>query len=202
MPKIALDERIIDVSEKTTKEIGAIIETLRSKYAHAIIIEKGNEITQQFARNTDIILDPINGPYSWDIIDEFREDIMFFIDFILDKSNFSNSGKRELESYFFSKINENEAQGKQKTNSLENVICNLRDLNSELREDCIRQFGYLKLLINNHQKTSIARYTQGPGNILMFVPCLRNPALIRIANMIKVLAEDNDIYVIENMENV
>ena len=44
--KIKLDknEKIIDVSDKSEKEVANIVNYLRSKYAHAIIIEKGNEI--------------------------------------------------------------------------------------------------------------------------------------------------------------
>lgn len=185
MPKIALDERIIDVSEKTTKEIGAIIETLRSKYAHAIIIEKGNEITQQFARNTDIILDPINGPYSWDIIDEFREDYIPLTRLLI--KDLDNSFKKDLEQNLLKDFNFSSISYLNNNEILSRITSKYESL------------SYLNVLINNHQKTSIARYIQGHGNILMFVPCLKNPDLIRISQMIKVLAEDNGIYVIENM---
>ena len=152
--KIKLDknEKIIDVSEKTEKETSNIINYLRSKYAHAIIIEKGNEITKRFAENTDIVLDPINGPYSWDIIKKFENDIMLFVDFIFGNIEFDDLEKRELESYFFSQINKETSKDNKKIDLLRDIIFNLQGLEDKLKEKFISQFGYLKLLINNHQK--------------------------------------------------
>ena len=198
--KLDKDEKIIDVSEKTEKETSNIINYLRSKYAHAIIIEKGNEITKRFAENTDIILDPINGPYSWDIIEEFENDIMLFVDFIFGNIEFDDLEKRELESYFFSQINKETSKDNKKIDLLKDIIFNIQGLGDNLKQKFIKQFGYLKPLINNHQKVTLSRYTKGNGNILLFMPCNENSDLIKIANMFKTLAKNMDVYVIEDNE--
>ena len=77
----------------------------------------------------------------------------------------------------------------------------LQGLGDNLKQKFIKQFGYLKLLINNHQKVTLSRYIKGNGNILLFVPCNENPDLIKIANMFKTLAKDSDTFVIENMKD-
>ena len=180
--KLDKDEKIIDVSEKTEKETSNIINYLRSKYAHAIIIEKGNEITKRFAENTDIILDPINGPYSWDIIEEFRRDYIPLVRLII--SDLDTSLKKKLELSILKELNyytsENEA--------LNTIITQYKSL------------MYLENLVNEYQKVTLSRYTKGNGNILMFVPYNENPDLIKITNMFKTLAKNMDVYIIEDNE--
>ncbi len=100
---LSLDNKEIDVSEKSIKEVSNIIAYLRSKYAHVVIIEKGNEITQEFAENTDIVLNPINGPYSWDIIDEFNGDNVSLLKLLLKQTSLDNE-KKGLESILFLKL--------------------------------------------------------------------------------------------------
>lgn len=183
--KIKLDknEKIIDVSEKSEKEVANIVNYLRSKYAHAIIIEKGNEITKRFAENTDIVLDPINGPYSWDIIKKFRRDYIPLVRLII--SDLDASLKKKLELSILKELNyctsENEA------------------LNTIITQD--KSLMYLENLVNDYQKVTLSRYTKGNGNILLFIPCNENPDLIKITNMLKTLAKDTDIFVIENMKD-
>ncbi len=84
---------------------------------------------------------------------------------------------------------------------LKDVIFNLRDLDNRLRETFIDQFGYLKPLINNYQKTSLTRYIRGHGNILMFIPCFEDSDLIKLSDMFKSLAIEKDLYIIENMKD-
>lgn len=179
-----LDNKVIDISKKTIKEAGDIIAYLRSKYAHAIIIEKGNEITKRFAENTDMILDPINGPYSWDIIEEFRGDYIPFVRLII--SDLDTSLKKKLELSILKELNFS-SNYFNKSKALEAIATKDESL------------MYLKSLINNYQKISLNRYVRGHGNILLFMPCNENPGLIKIANMIKTFAKDTDIFVIEDL---
>ena len=184
--KIKLDknEKIIDVSDKSEKEVANIVNYLRSKYAHAIIIEKGNEITKRFAENTDIILDPINGPYSWDIIEEFHRDYIPLVRLII--SDLDTSLKKKLELSTLKELNyctsENEA------------------LNTIITQD--KSLMYLENLVNEYQKVTLSRYTKGNGNILMFVPYNENPDLIKITNMLKTLAKNMDVYIVEDMQDI
>ena len=81
----------------------------------------------------------------------------------------------------------------------------LKDLwiiRDNLKEKFITQFGYLKPLINNHQKVTLSRYTKGNGNILMFMPCNENPDLIKITNMLKTLAKNMNVYIVEDMQDI
>ena len=182
-----LDNKVIDISKKTIKEAGDIIAYLRSKYAHAIIIEKGNEITKRFAENTDMILDPINGPYSWDIIEEFRGDYIPFVRLII--SDLDTSLKKKLELSILKELNFS-SNYFNKSKALEAIATKDESL------------MYLKSLINNYQKISLNRYVRGHGNILLFMPCNENPGLIKIANMIKTFAKDTDIFVIEDLNDI
>ncbi len=190
--KIELDNKskIIDVSEKTEKETANIINYLRSKYTHAIIIEKGNEITKRFAENTDIVLDPINGPYSWDIIEEFKGHKMQLIESILLQCDFNKLEKSEWEIQLLKEIENLKKKSPIATDEIINTITT-KD----------KSLVYLKNLVNDYQKVTLSRYIKGNGNILLFVPCNENPDLIKIANILKILAKNMDVYVIENLND-
>lgn len=184
-----LENKVIDISRKNEKEtsniIAYIIAYLRSKYAHAIVIEKGNKITKRFAENTDIIIDPINGPYSWDIIEEFRGDYIPLVRLII--SDLDTSLKKKLELSILKELNFS-SNYFNKSKALEAIATKDESL------------MYLKSLINNYQKVTLSRYLKGSGNILLFMPCNENPDLIKIANMIKTLTKDTDIFVIVDNE--
>ena len=180
----SINNKFIDVSEKDVKEVAAIIGYLRSKYAHAIIFEKGNEIKQKFAQNMDIVLDPLNGPYSWDIIDEFKEHKMHLIDPILHGCDFDKTEKSKIGVRMLNFAGDLK---KSSTEELNDIVSKTPKLN------------YLTPLLNDYQKVSLCRYIQGNGNILMFVPCSDNPDLIKILNIIAKLAAEKDVYIIKDM---
>ena len=78
--------KIINISEKSEKEINQILEFLRYKRKHAIVFDKDGTLTTKFAKNIDIILNPIDGNYSWDILNEFENDPLPFLNTILASS--------------------------------------------------------------------------------------------------------------------
>ena len=174
--------KIINISEKLEKEINQILEFLRYKRKHAIVFDKDGTLTTKFAKNIDIILNPIDGNYSWDILNEFENDPLPFLNTILA----SSEEKQNL------KLQEQVIHQFTKSRNSDDILNSVITLNDA--------FSWLSVFINSKQKITLTDYTNSTGEFLIFVPCVENPDLIKMAKvMLDYVTTKNICYVISNM---
>ena len=163
-------------------EINQILEFLRYKRKHAIVFDKDGTLTTKFAKNIDIILNPIDGNYSWDILNEFENDPLPFLNTILA----SSEEKQNL------KLQEQVIHQFTKSRNSDDILNSVITLNDA--------FSWLSVFINSKQKITLTDYTNSTGEFLIFVPCVENSDLIKMAKvMLDYVTTKNICYVISNM---
>lgn len=185
-----LDEnsKTINISEKSEKEISQILEFLRYKRKHTIVFDKDGNLTTKFAKNIDIILNPIDGNYSWNIIEEFKEDKIALVELLISQNELDGTEKEYLFEHLYSKNSKN-------TKSIFQII---RE-NTNLRD----KLDYLFLLENNLRKITISQYVSSTPTFVVFVNSTQNENHYKIAQMISTVCSQNDIFmVLDNKEHV
>ena len=182
--KISLPEnsKIIDISEKSEKEIKQILEFLRARRKHAIILDKEGTITNKFAKNIDIIINPINGNYSWDILGDFGNEPIPFMNTIL-------ANNKQAQQDF--NLQEQIIQQFTKLDNAKEILNSIISLNEA--------FSWLSICVNSNQKVKITDYLNSTGESLMFISCNDNADLTKMANVMSdYITSKNLCYVVSN----
>lgn len=174
--------KIINISEKSEKEINQILEFLRYKRKHAIVFDKDGTLTTKFAKNIDIILNPIDGNYSWDILNEFENDPLPFLNTIL-------ANNKQAQQDF--NLQEQIIQQFTKLDNAKEILNSIISLNEA--------FSWLSICVNSNQKIKITDYLNSTGESLMFISCNDNADLTKMANVMSdYITSKNLCYVVSN----